>query len=200
MTPEEEAEEARLQELRRASFTRARLTPEERAVARGAVMEEIARAQIDNMTAARAEGHNVSTRGGANLGMVARANATLAHALASQGRFREAAEIHPLKRMAAKYLKTAEAVEKGDELCECEREVKTDPLTQKKIEISPRRAIREIYSRTHGALVALTRCESCGDLNAVPVGGQAAQIVEAVRGSTRARRATTNDAQALGKR
>jgi hypothetical protein len=205
--PATEAANGQAQAALRASFTRARLNDGERLLARGVQMEEVARAHIRTMEAHREEGHTVSTRGGANKDMLAEQNVVLAIALELQGRYEEAAAVHPMRREQKRLLAVHEAVGRNDELCDCPRDEPIDPLTKKtsgnevRLSISPRRNLKTIYSRKHGGAVSLMRCDSCGHLNARPLTGQAAEI-EGVRREARAAveagRAVRPDVQVLG--
>jgi hypothetical protein len=173
--------------LRAASFTRARLTPEERDIARGAQLEEIARANLELQEALRAEGHNVSTRGGANLEMVALEEARLAEGLELQGRYFEAAAVygasvaHPHKLEQERLRKIEEAVEKPDgEFCGCPPDEADVPGKVG----HPHYEVKKIYSRRHGRAVALVACRKCGELNATPAPPAAlARTLSAVAGS-----------------
>lgn len=173
----------RRQAALRASYSRARLSEGERLLARGAQLEEVARANIAQMEAHREDRHVVSTRGGANLDMLKEQHAVLAHALELQGRYEEAAEVAPLKTEQTRLRKIHEAVERDDAMCDCPRD--EHELGGATIEISPRRPLKPVYSRRHGDAVALTWCEKCETYNARPLTGQAAEIAGARGGQAR---------------
>lgn len=175
-TDAELAEEAKIQDERRAGHTRAHLTDAERLVSRGALLEETARG---------------------NLVAGMDASAQLAEALAMQGRYGEAAEIHPNKMVRADYRQIIDAIEMDDEeKCNCP-DTETEELT-----ITPRFNERTVFSQRHGGAVALVTCVKCGHQNARPVKSrlllnQAAtnQNIAAVKGNQRG----VSDAQILRK-
>lgn len=135
------AEEARVQDERRAGNTRAHLTDAERLVSRGALLEQAARG---NLAAGSPD-----------------AMAQLAEALAMQGRYGEAAEHHPDPETANYYRRIVDAIERDDdERCGC-ADTETEELT-----ITPRFNAKTIYSQKHRNAVALIQCVKCGDLNA----------------------------------
>jgi hypothetical protein len=197
--PKREAEDARLQEIRRASHTRSKLTEEERLVSAGMAREEIARTNLQNMQERRGQGFNRRSWGGATLDMVDEEATKLAEALAMQGKFRDAAAVSPQKTMAKHYESIAEAIERDDdEECGCP-ELKKRTLKSGQEVVVPRRHIAQrVFSAKHGRLVELEACE-CGSLQARPARGVlAASIVaqEANRVTTVANR----EAVAAGRR
>ena len=145
-TPDELIEEGKVQELCRASFGRGRLTAEERLVGRGALLEETARG---NLAAGDAD--------------VSRTH--LAHAMAMQGRYEEAAEHAPIPEMKAHYGAIVAAIEMDDsEKCSCpDIEGNVDGVD---VSITPRYAAKEVFSQKHKKVVSLIRCISCGHTNA----------------------------------
>jgi hypothetical protein len=155
--PVRRAEDERRQELRRASFSRARLTPEERMISRGSQMEEIAREHARN--------------GGGELALH-----QLAHGLALQGKYEDAESATPDDAMKEHYAQIAEAINRADEMCACPRREVEDPLSKQTLSLSPRRHLEDVYSTKHGRVVALMKCEDCGVLNARPLTGQAREI------------------------
>lgn len=169
--------------LRAASFTRARLTEEERVIAEGAKLEAIARANIELQEGLRSEGHNVSTRGGANLEMLGQERFRLAQGLELQGRYEEAATAHPHKRERARLLKVVEAIAKPDgDHCKCPADTADVPG---KIG-EPHYEVKRIYSRPHRRMVSLVGCRKCPGLNATPTPPEAlAKTLAAVNGSQR---------------
>jgi hypothetical protein len=160
--PERQAEDARRQEVRRASFSRARLTPAERVVARGMRIEEAARASMKSP----------HSRGGNREQHLRQ----LAHGLHLQGRHFEAAEVAPDAVAAEHYAAVHDAILRDDKLCECPRREVKDPLTGADLEISPRRHLKDVYSPQHKGVVSLMSCDECRALNARPLTGQAAEI------------------------
>lgn len=192
MTPEKVEEEKKVQELRRASFTRSRLTEEERLVARGCQFEEIARANIETMEAKREQGFTHRAWGGATLDMLEEQEIQLAHGLEMQGRYEDAAVVHPHKREQARLRKIEEAINKDDDtFCDCPPTVAT--LGDAEIEVTPFYEVKKIYSRKHSRLVSLVACSKCPDLNATPnPPEQLAAMLGAQQGSSRAARADRN--------
>lgn len=151
----------------RASFTRARLTDSERLLAEGARDEGIARANLETQNALRESGENVSTRGGANLDMMAAELARLARGLELQGRYAEAAEATTDGAEQKRLRKIAAAVERpDDEFCKCPAD--RAEIKGQQFEAHPHYEVRKIYSRRHGRAVSLVACRKCGALNATP--------------------------------
>lgn len=179
-TLEEVEQDEEAQRLLRASFTRAKMTPAERLISRGAQIEEIARSNIRRMEGVREEGNNKRRKGGATLEMLERERMALAEGLAMQGLYREAASEHPHKTRAKDFLEVAEAVERPDEEeCGCSErheerfqtghEVKVREVTEPGKHTRPLpkyQTLRLVYSREHGRAVRLERCPRCEFVNA----------------------------------
>jgi hypothetical protein len=136
LTPEK-IEELKREQLLALSRSRARLSDNERRVARGIELE-----QHYKLTGNR-QG--------------------LAEALMLQGRYAEAAEVASTTEQKQAYLKKADAVTKEDAHCGCDRFVETGEhnLPQQYIESYG-------HSLKHGGEVPFIRCQTCGDLNAMP--------------------------------
>lgn len=146
----------RVQEIRRASFTRANLTEAERLVGQGALWEETARG---NLEASR--GKNAAAR--------QLAENQLADALAMQGKYAEAAVTHHDKYARKQYRDIAKAIDKPDEdLCDCKPKKHT--LNGVEIAVPTTHIARMVFSRKHGAVVGLEIC-ACGKANARPLTG-----------------------------
>lgn len=97
--------------------------------------------------------------------------AQLAEALAMQGRYGEAAQHHPDKRMRWRYTQIVEAIERDDEeKCDCPDTESTVRVGTEKVDlaITPRFNARTIYSNRHKGTVMLITCQTCGHLNARP--------------------------------
>lgn len=151
------AEEDRAQEIRRASFTRANLTEAERLVGQGALWEETA---WGNLEAAR--GKSAAAR--------ELAENQLADALAMQGKYAEAAEMHHDKHMRKRYRDTAAAIERpDDEECKCKPARAESHGVE--IAVPTTHIARMVFSRKHGAMVGLEVCDKCGKRNARPLTG-----------------------------
>jgi hypothetical protein len=190
--PKREAEDVRLQEIRKASFGRGRLTEEERLVSRGLALEEIALANLESQLTVREQGNNRRAKGGATEKMVEEEEARLAEALAMTGRYREAADTHPQKAMAKHYEAIAEAIERDDdEECDCPPMKKRKMKDGREIEVPRRHIAQRVFSPVHGRLVELESCTTCAHMNARPARGVlAAALVaqEANRGAAMANR------------
>jgi len=144
------SEEKRAQALQAASFTRARLTDEERLVARGKQLEEIARANL--ATKETPEGRIRLSRG-----------------LELQGRYAEAAECHPHKRERKRLLAIEGACDREDsEVCNCPP--KKLRAGGEAVEVPRHYEVKKVYSRRHGRVVSLVGCGNpkCSFLNATP--------------------------------
>lgn len=147
--PKRIAEDLRLQEIRQAGFSRARLTEAERLVQQGSLIEETARG---NIIAAEGDEEALQMH-----------RSQLAHGLALQGRYGEAAQHHPDEAMRADYVRIADAIQRpDDEKCDCPDD-ETDTLT-----ITPRFSERTVMSVRHGGAVQLVTCRKCGHTNARP--------------------------------
>lgn len=145
-TPEEQAAEKTRQELARASFTRARMTEAERLIGRGQLLEQAARANL----------HRAKTPLAAS---------QLAEALAMQGRYVEAAEIHPDESRKAHFENMVRALEMDDaEKCSCE-DNKTE-MNGIELSLTPRFEAQKIFSPIHNDLVSVIVCSKCGHMNA----------------------------------
>jgi hypothetical protein len=211
--PRREEEDARLQEVRRASFTRARLSEEEREVARGAALVEIGATNVELATRERGEAEQVKAenlnasineRKSGRILEAQRANrilsqtdetetharATLAEGLAKWGRFAEAAEVHPDEEMQRDYGAIEEAIARDDsEKCDCPD---SEGFGQS---ITPRVVNQVVYSEPHNGLVPLVQCSRCGHLNARPLNGRLVGQAAAMLG---AKDAPVRDAQVFG--
>jgi hypothetical protein len=175
-TPDELQQEQQIQEQRRASFTRAKLTDSERMISRGALLEETARGNLD--AARKTKGKQARAQEKIEL-------MNLAHALSMQGRYEEAIRHHPHKRMKKYYQSIIDAIEMPDDgRCGCKdtrAEIYTEEGKQKArtlkegeeakfggvvVSITPRSAVREVFSPNHSAVVSLIACSKCGHTNA----------------------------------
>lgn len=176
-TPEERAAEDERQRLTRASFTRARLTEAERLLGRGRLLEITARQNL-----ARAGEHDQLPK------------SQLADALAMQGRYVEAAEIHPDETRKAYFEKLVQALEMDDsEKCECPDD--TTEMNGVSLALTPRFEERKIFSPIHNDVVSLVRCATCGHLNARPLKGRLLPQQAALAQSEGAKKLIVNDSQ-----
>lgn len=164
------------QALRRASFTRAKLTDAERAVSQGRTLEEIALANLAT------EGADVELE-----------QIRLAQGLELQGKFTEAADTHPHEEEKARLAAIEEAVNKDDsEVCDCPSEVVD--IKGEQIEVFPQYEVKKIYSPKHHGVVSLVGCRGCPDLNATPT---PPSQLQAILNAQKARKVTVSDVQLL---
>lgn len=149
-------EDDKMQELLRASFTRANLTEAERTVSRAVVLQETARG---NLAAAEA-------RDDEDQAQLERWH--LADALAQAGDYDQAAKLHPVPEERDRLRAVKAAIKRSDKtLCSCK------PIKAKingvDIEVPTSHVSRMVFSPTHNAMVGLEVCENCGKMNARPV-------------------------------
>jgi predicted nucleic-acid-binding Zn-ribbon protein len=143
------AKDEQYQAMRRASFTRAKLTEGERLVSRGASLERTAKG---NLRIAQEQNNHAQ---------ITRETANLADALAMQGRYEEAAQLHPSEDARERYSQIQKAIDLDDsEKCKCPDTV-TDDLS-----LTPRFSARTIYSLKHKKTISVITCSKCGHMNA----------------------------------
>lgn len=134
-----EAEKRRQDELRRKFNSKMRLSGAELERARALIMEDELRA-----------------RGSWE---------QLADNLAKQGRFDEAAQIHPDSEIKDYYRRVWEAVwSDDDDLCDCKQPKANH--NGKMVLLQKYQHLRDIYSLREGREVPLLKCLICGDMNA----------------------------------
>lgn len=176
-SPEEQAAETARQNLARASFTRARLTEAERLIGRGRLLEATARENL-----ARANGNDELPK------------SQLADALAMQGRYVEAADLHPDEARKAHFENVVRALQMDDsEKCDCEdnkAEVKGVELS-----LTPRFEAARIFSPTHNAVVSLITCAKCGHANARKASSRLLSQQDALAQSEAVKKPVLNDTQ-----
>lgn len=195
-----EAEDERLQEIRRATHGRGHFTEAERTVARGLALAETAAENIRIMEGKREQGLTRRADGGATLDMIAEEQAKLAEGLAATGRYREAADVHPLKTRAAEYVQLADAIERDDDdECSCPP-TKRASIGQQSIDLPRRRITQRAFSLKHGRMVEVEACTNCPYLNARPARGILGAARQAQKGSARAGKAVMSDVQLLNGR
>ncbi len=153
-TKEQQKAESERQALALASFGRGHLSEAERLVGRGALLEQTAAGNLE-LTEKNSQEE-------------ALALSQLADAKAMQGKYAEAAEIHPYPVRAQYFQKIVEAVEMPDEeKCGCaDTEAR---LGDTDIAVTPRFESARIFSPLHGEVVSLVECSSCGHQNARPL-------------------------------
>lgn len=174
-TVEEQAAERERQRLAMASFTRAHLTEAERLVGRGRLLEMTARHNLTNSDNALAVGQ-------------------LADALAMQGRYVEAAEIHPDEARTAYFEKTVRALEMDDEeKCNCPDD-KTK-MNGVDLSLTPRFEESKIFSPLHNDVVSVIVCRKCGHTNARKAKSRLLPQQSALAQSEAAKKPVINDSQ-----
>lgn len=181
-TPEQQAAESQRQDLLRASFTRARQTESERLIGRGALLEATARGNLE------AAGGNEEAR--------ILAQSQMADAIAMQGRFSEAAGIHPDPVRQEHFQNIVAAIQMpDDEKCDCE-DTKSQ-IGDSKIAITPRFERAVIYSPVHQGTVSLVECSVCHHMNARPLRSRLLPMQAALSQSEAMKRPMLSDAQVL---
>lgn len=87
-----------------------------------------------------------------------------------QGKYADAAELHPSPAHAARFTMIAEAIDKDDDAprCDCAIERVADPAQEnKQVTITPENITEIVYSPKHRKLMPLIECK-CGDANVKP--------------------------------
>jgi hypothetical protein len=154
---EQRQAEAERQALALAIHGRGHLSEAERLIGRGALLEQTARQNLE------ASGKNNQAR--------ILLESQLADALAMQGKYVDAASIHPDPERKEYFESIVTALEMDDEeKCDC-------PDTDAKIgdvdiAVTPRFERAKIFSPIHRELVSLVECSKCGHLNARPLRSQ----------------------------
>lgn len=116
------------------------------------------------------------------------ASARFAEALAAEGRYAEAAEIHPNAPHAERFQQIAEAIERDDDAprCECEAKQERDPATGQTVVLASEIISEMVFSPKHNKLMPLVLCTACGDMN---VKAAPAHLEERIRKVQEAHRA-----------
>jgi hypothetical protein len=180
-TDEEQAAEEQRQALLRASFTRAKLTDAERLIGRGALLEKTAQANLEQSKGTEEESLHQSQ---------------LADALAMQGRYADAASIHPDPVRKEFFEQIGAAIEMDNsEKCSCpDSTIKVGDVD---LAITPRFERTRIFSLVHKGVVSLVECSKCGHRNARPLRSRLLKHNDALNKSEGAKRPVLNDAQIL---
>lgn len=154
-TAEGQAAEVQRQELALASHSRARLSEAERLIGRGQLLETTARQNLSD-----AKGRDKDAR--------ILAQSQLADALGMQGRYTDAAKLHPDKHRRKYFRDLVRAIEKPDaEKCRCKD--KHIEIDKQPVELTPRLERARIFSPVHGEIVSVVECLKCGHKNARPL-------------------------------
>jgi len=174
-TPEQQKTEAERQALARASFTRAHMTEAERMIGRGKLIEEAARQNLRRSNTSLAQSQ-------------------LADALAMQGRFAEAAKLHPDESRRQYFENIIHALEMdGEEKCHCP----DDKARMNDVDLSftPRYESQRIFSPLHNDVVSVIVCSKCGHVNARKPKSRLLHQQSALNQSEAAKKPVLNDAQ-----
>lgn len=185
----EQAAEAERQSLALAAHSRAKLSEAERLIGRGALLEATARGNLEQSAGVDKEARILAEN-------------QLADALAMQGRFAEAAEIHNDKHRRKHFRDIGKALEMDDaKKCKC-KDSKAR-INGAELSITPRFEQGRVFSPIHNDLVSLVRCHKCGHLNARPLRSRlinhtaALSANEAIAHSQAERKTFTQDVQVL---
>lgn len=163
MTPAQIAVSNRIQEeVRQALHGRVQANQEEARLIRGIHAERAARATLDVLAKEkRRKGRSEAVK----LHL-----AKLADAYAEQGRYTEAAKLHPVKARAKEYSAIEAAISRRDtDSCKCVGDEVTDPVSGKTLHIPNVNHVIDVYSIKHKRMMPLIRCEKCGHLNVRPL-------------------------------
>jgi Zn ribbon nucleic-acid-binding protein len=184
-TPAEQEAEASRQALLAASFTRAKQTEAERLIGRGALLEQTARQNFEQSFGVKGKEEERKL-----------AKAQIAEALAMQGRYAEASELHPDTQRRADFRAIGRAVEMPDEeKCGCaDSKLRVNDV---ELSVTPRFERQRIFSPVHNDVISLVECSRCGHRNARPLRSRLLKHHAAVNESMRARRPVLSDAQVL---
>ncbi len=157
-TPAQQADDRALQErLRTAQGPGRRQTPTEAHLIRAAAVKRAAEAELEQLN--RDENPNPLH--------IENALKQLADAVAAEGNFIQASEMHPDPVQAERYQKIAEAIERddGDPGCNCEAKQGNDPATGQNVVMTPEIISELVFSPKHDKLMPLVLCAACGDMN-----------------------------------
>ena len=181
-SPQEIAAEAERQALALAIHGRGHLSEAERLLGRGALLEQTARQNLE------ASGRNKHAR--------ILAESQLADALAMQGKFAEAAEIHPDPERTEYFVSVVAALEMDDEeKCDC-ADLKAK-MNDVELTITPRHEKARIFSPLHNDIVSLVVCQTCGHANARPLRSRLLKSNAALNQAEKTGQTVLSDAQVL---
>lgn len=159
-TPAQQAADQKLQdELRAAQGPGARPNPTEQHLLRAAAVRRSAEAQLQQLSQdPDADPLHVQT-----------ARAQLAEALAMQGHFAEAAEIHPDEQHSKRYRRIIRAIDKDDNAptCNCKVTQEND-ANGKQVLVTGEHISEMVFSPKHNRMMPLLSCSRCGGMNVKP--------------------------------
>jgi hypothetical protein len=186
-SPEQQKAESERQAQAMAAHSRARMTEAERLVGRGALLEQTARGNLEQSFGVKGKEEERRL-----------AKSQLAESLAMQGRYAEAAEVHPDKEQRKYYRDIAVAIEKpDDEKCDCgDRRAK---MNDTELSITPRFERARIFSPVHNDVVSLVECSKCGHWNARPLRSRLLKHNDALAMSEGAKKPVLSDPQVLNR-
>lgn len=181
-SPEQQEAEAHLQSLQLSGFTRAKQTDAERLLSRGLLLEQTARGNLD-----LAEGSAA----------IALAKSQLADALAMQGRYGSAVDIHPDPVRKEHFQQIINAIEMDDEeKCDCAD--LTAKMSDVELAITPRFERAQVFSPVHAEMVSVVECSTCGHLNARPLRSRLLKHRDALGQNENSKRPMMSDLQLNG--
>lgn len=160
-TPEQKAQDVALQErLKNAMGPGARPNPTER---------RLIQAQA-TWTAASAQFEHLSQLENPDPEQLRSTQAQMAEALAMQGNYGEAAELHPDPEHATRLRAIDNAVNRDDNdpSCDCPIEQKHSGKSNQTIALPNENVVEMIYSTKHRKMMPLVVCRHCGDMNVKP--------------------------------
>lgn len=164
-TPEQQAADTALQDrLRQAQGPGRRPNPTEARLIQAAAIKRSAEAQLNNLR----------LDPDAKLLHIETAEAQLAEALAMEGRYVEAAELHPDLEHAERFQRIAEAIDRDDDAptCECKVKPEVNELTGKPVIITGEHISEMVFSKKHGRMTPLLVCSGCGGMQVKPTAPQ----------------------------
>lgn len=173
-TPEQQqADQALQDQLRSAQGPGRRPNPTEAHLIRAAAVKRAAEAEL----------HQLRVDENPDPRHIEGAEARLAEALAAEGRYAEAAELHPSEAHAERFQKIAEAIDRDDNAprCECEVQQTIDPATGQPVVLTTEIISEMVFSPRQGKLLPLVKCVSCGLENVKPAPEHLQARLDAVR-------------------
>lgn len=175
-TPEQQAADQKLQDdLRSAQGPGMRPNPTERHLLRAAAVRLSAEAQLQQLT----------LDPNPNPVHIEAAEAQLAEALAMEGRYTEAAELHPKQEHADRFAAIAQAIDRDDDEPTCQCKVKTgqNEVLGQPVIITGEHISEMVFSQKHQRMMPLLVCShsGCGGMNVKPAPQHLIERIERVR-------------------
>jgi hypothetical protein len=160
-TPEQQAGDRAYQdELRSAQGPGMRPNPTEQHLLRAAAVRRSAEAQLRQL---RLDKNPDPVH-------VEAAEAQLAEALAMQGHYAEAAELHPEPEHAERYAAIAAAIDRPDDAptCNCKVESANNEILGQPVIITGEHVSEMVFSPKHRRMMPLVACANCPGMNVKP--------------------------------